>query len=81
MEKMLNEILEVLHLWSEPTDLFDGVWLGYDGLIAELDYEYCKHDLQNGMKELSVRGLVKLRPTYDEDLKLNGRGWFLTDSL
>jgi len=81
MEKMLNEILEVLHLWSEPTDLFDGVWLGYDALEEAVDYEYCKHDLKNGMKELAARWLVELRPTYDEELRLNGRGWFLVDRL
>lgn len=82
MEKMLAEILEVLHFWAEPTaKLFDGVWIGYDALKEALDYEYHIHDLQNGMKELSKRGLVELRPTYDDDLELNGRGWFLTDRL
>jgi len=33
-------------------------------------------DLKQAMKELSKQGLVELKPSYDIDFTLSGRGWY-----
>jgi len=70
-------ILKVLDKWDEPTDCFDAIWLGYNGLHDECEAKYSIKELKAGMKQLSQMGKVEMKPTYDEDGKINGRGWFL----
>lgn len=65
--------------WTCNTGSFDSFWYGYDAL------KDCLHDkgidttvtaLKSAMKELSKQGKVELKPSYDYDFKLCGRGWF-----
>jgi len=70
-------ILKVLDKWDEPIDCFDAIWLGYNGLHDECEAKYTIKELKAGMKQLSQMGKVEMKPTYDEDGKISGRGWFL----
>jgi len=74
-------ILDILkNNWTCKTGSFDGFWYGYDALHDCLFEKGIRgisiNELKKAMKELSKQNLVELRPTYDDDFKLCGRGWF-----
>jgi len=74
-------ILEIMRNdWTLNTGPFDGYWYGYDALKDCLLKKGIKDvtikDLKQAMKKLSKQGLVELRPSYNIDFKLSGRGWF-----
>ncbi len=76
MKTIKADIIEILTDWgSDGHGEFDGMWYGYESLLQEINEPI--NTLQKAMKELAKENKVELRPTYDHDYKLNGRGWFL----
>ena len=75
-----ERVMKVIKGWSaETTGGFDGYWHGYEMLCDETGAPVS--ELKRIMKELSKDGCVELRPTYNTDGVLCGRGWFATDSI
>jgi len=70
-------ILSVLEKWGAPTSCFDGIWFGYNGLYDECNAKYTINELKAGMKQLNKMGKVEMKPTYTDEGKICGRGWFL----
>lgn len=65
--------------WSDGRGEFDAYWFGYTDLQGELNRQGIKatvREIKKMMKQLAKENKVELRPTYDEDYKLCGRGWF-----
>lgn len=66
--------------WTQNTGIFDAFWYGYEALKDCLWEDGIRDvsikDLKTAMKELSNQGLVELRPSYDIDFTLSGRGWY-----
>jgi len=74
-------ILEIMRdNWTLNTGSFDAFWYGYEALKDCLWEKGIRDvtikDLKQAMKELSKQGLVELRPSYDIDFTLSGRGWY-----
>jgi hypothetical protein len=66
--------------WTCKTGSFDAFWYGYEALkdcLFDIGIRDCSiNDLKNAMKELSKQNKVELKPSYDVDFKLSGRGWY-----
>lgn len=65
--------------WSDGRGMFDAYWFGYKDLQDELKRQGITTtipEIKKVMKQLAKENKVELRPTYDEDYKLCGRGWF-----
>ena len=74
-----DNLLKVLVKWKDNcSNGFDGFWFGYSALSDETGISI--NVLKERMKELKKQGMVKLKPTYDNDYRLNGSGWFLCQS-
>lgn len=71
-----DKIIDVLKVWAEPKNGFDGYWHGYDALEDETQIDI--PTLKKEMKLLAKDNLVELRPTYSDEYKISGRGWFLS---
>ncbi len=73
-------ILDVLRNdWGNRCGEFEAYWFGYEALKDELHERLICVDVATiklAMKELSKLNKVELRPTYNEDWVLSGRGWF-----
>lgn len=73
-------ILDILRNdWGGRCGKFDTYWFGYEALKDALHENSIYADIATikvTMKELEKENKVKLRPTYDDDYNLNGRGWF-----
>lgn len=75
-------IFEILHNnWSDSRmTYFDGFWYGYNALqdcLYEKGFRGKKiKELKHAMQYLNKKGYAELKPTYDEDGKINGSGWF-----
>jgi len=63
----------------QPSE-FSAFWYGYDTLSDCLFEEGFKtvtnKEMKHAMQYLKEKGAVELRPTYDCDYKICGRGWF-----
>lgn len=66
--------------WTKNTGQFGAFWYGYealkDCLLEDGIRDVSIKDLKIAMKDLSKQGLVELRPSYDIDFNLSGRGWY-----
>jgi hypothetical protein len=67
--------------WSDSRmSQFDGFWYGYDALsdcLYEVGYpQVTEKEMKHAMQYLGKKGACELKPTYDEEGKINGRGWF-----
>lgn len=74
-------ILEIMRYnWTLNTGSFDAFWYGYEALKDCLWEKGIRdvtiNQLKKAMKELSKKGLVELKPSYDIDFTLSGRGWY-----
>lgn len=73
-------ILEVLRNdWGNRCGEFEAYWFGYEALKDALHENLIYVDVATikvAMKELAKQNKVELRPTYDDDWKISGRGWF-----
>ena len=73
-------ILEILRIdWGNRTGEFEAYWFGYfnlkdqlyeNGIVSKIK------DIKLAMKDLSKQNKVELRPTYNDEWLLSGRGWF-----
>jgi len=71
-----QKILKVLQEWGKPTGMFDGMWKGYERLADDTGIYDIKL-LKKEMKILHKENKVELKPTYNDDGIINGRGWFI----
>ena len=65
--------------WGNRCGEFEAYWFGYEALKDALHENLIYVDVATikvAMKELAKQNKVELRPTYDEDWKISGRGWF-----
>jgi len=73
-------ILDVLRNdWGNRCGEFEAYWFGYESLKDALHENLIYVDIATikvAMKELAKQNKVELRPTYNEDWKISGRGWF-----
>ena len=78
MEALKDKIIDILIcemlIYGYP------VWIGYNNLFDKLKCEYSIHELKKTMKELRNEGRLELRHSIDDDGKINGKGWFLTEN-
>ena len=81
--KLGQEILRVLKDWEKhaSNSEFAAIWYGYDALQDEIPEPYTLNELKKAMKILRDEDKVLLSPIYDNDFKLCGRGWFLTETF
>ena len=78
-------IILALRDWSNK-DYFDYWWGGYSELSDKIYDEkiegitlfQCEKELRFQFKILRDLGVIESKPIFDDDLKLNGKGWFLT---
>lgn len=77
---LCDGVLEILtNKWGNLCGEFDAYWHGYDQLKDQLHEDGIIADvkeIKKAMKHLSSQDKVEMRPTYNQDYKLNGRGWF-----
>jgi hypothetical protein len=77
---LCDGILEVLRNdWGNRCGEFEAYWFGYEALKDALHENLIYVDVATikvAMEELAKQNKVELRPTYDEDWKISGRGWF-----
>jgi hypothetical protein len=81
---MEEAILKTLKKWGQSTNQWDGVWWGYDSLLDELNVLGVKtnlKDLKAKMKELKIKGVVEIRHTSNDESRVAGSGYFLTETL
>ena len=74
-------ILEILRSdWGNLTiGEFEAYWFGYDALKDQLSENGIVSEIKDiklAMKDLSKQNKVALRPTYNDEWVLSGRGWF-----
>ena len=79
---LCDAIFDILHNnWRDSRiTQFDGFWYGYDALqdcLCEQGFRaVTTTEMKHAMQYLKEKGYAELKPTYDEDGKINGRGWF-----
>lgn len=83
MNKLCRSIYKILDTnWKDDiqTNEFCAMWYGYETLrdcLYEMNYKNITiKDLKCSMKHLKEKNLVELKPIYNCDNKLCGRGWF-----
>jgi hypothetical protein len=73
-------ILDILRNdWGNRCGEFEAYWFGYEALKDALHENLIYVDVATikvAMKELAKQNKVELRPTYNQDWKISGRGWF-----
>jgi hypothetical protein len=73
-------ILDVLRNdWGNRCGEFEAYWFGYEALKDALHENLIYVDIATikvAMKELAKQNKVELRPTYNDEWVLCGRGWF-----
>jgi len=73
-------ILDILRSdWGNRTGEFEAYWFGYDELKDQLHENGIMSEIKDiklAMKDLSKQNKVELRPTYNDEWVLSGRGWF-----
>ncbi len=65
--------------WGNRCGEFEAYWFGFDALKDQLHENLIDVDIATiklAVKELSKKNKIELRPTYDEEGNLSGRGWF-----
>ena len=77
-ESRKEKIYNVIHRWSNETahDGLDGHWYGYEALMDESGAEPLK-ECRRLVKELTTEKSIKREPTYDNDGRINGSGYFV----
>lgn len=79
---LADAVLKVLKKWNKPNGDFDAMWYGYECLMDEIKQEGHSptvRELKKEIKNLKQSGKIELRPTYDYEYHLSGRGWFLCE--
>ena len=76
-----NVILQSLKAWETPNHgEFDAMWYGYDSLMDEIisrGINPTLKEVKSEMKNLRNKGIIELKPCYDSDHTLCGRGYFI----
>lgn len=77
--KLATGILNILKNEWVAGNGYDQLWYGYNSLIDCLfdnGIQTTLKDVKRAIKILSKERKIVLRPCYDDDNKLHGRGWF-----
>lgn len=80
IEELRDGILNVLQKWNKPSGQFTAFWYGYEVLMDDLKedgHDRKLREIKKEIKDLQINGTVEMKPVYDEEGKINGRGWFL----
>lgn len=75
-----KKVFKIVNNWSnERKGGWDGYWYGYFSLSDET--QLSEYKLKKIMKSLKEKGLVELKPTYNSDGILSGKGWFTSEKV
>ncbi len=66
-------VRQKIEKWSNSC--YDGIWCGYSPLSDETGIPVNK--LKKICKKLKTDGVIKLKPTYDDDGMICGSGYFI----
>jgi len=81
MKTIKELILEIMGEWKR--DYYEDIWNGYSQLFDQMDGRLSSElitpgGIRSAMKDLREEGKVVYTSYYNDDGKLQGRGYFLT---